>query len=127
MFLRELETMEQVQLFLKWAQAYILVYNDPTKQLTNLLSTTDLDDSTTLPMNVEKMKKTFRTHWCAMDFDSSFQKAVFCNDNEESGSGALTSSWMSVAFFVAVGKSLVMLVNEFVLSTQVVVQNCRAN
>jgi hypothetical protein len=39
----------------------------------------------------------------------------------------LTSSWMSIAFFVAVGESLVMLVNEFVLSTQVVVQNCRAN
>ena len=62
-----------------------------------------------------------------MDFDSSFQKAVLRNDNGESGSGASTSSWMSVAFFVAVGESLVMLVNEFVLPTQVVVQNCRAN
>jgi hypothetical protein len=119
--------MEQVQLFLKWAQAYILVYNDPTKQLTISSSTTDLDDSTTSPMNLEKMKKRFKTHWCAMDFDSSFQKAVLRNDNRESGSGTSTSSWMSVAFFVAVGESLVMLVNEFVLSTQVVVQNCGAN
>ena len=54
--------MEQVQLFLKWAQAHILVYNDPTKQLTNSSSTTDLDDSTTSPKNLEKMKKRFKTH-----------------------------------------------------------------
>jgi hypothetical protein len=34
---------------------------------------------------------------------------------------------MSVAFLVAVTKSLVMLVNKSVLATQVVVQNGRAN
>jgi hypothetical protein len=62
-----------------------------------------------------------------MDFDSAFCKAVFHSDDGENGSGATTSSWTNVTFFVAGAEISVMLVNEFVLSTQTVVQNSRAN
>jgi hypothetical protein len=44
-------------------------------------------DSTATPVKVEKMLKRFKTHRCAMDFDSSFCKAVFHNDNGEIISG----------------------------------------
>jgi hypothetical protein len=62
-----------------------------------------------------------------MDFDSTFCKAVFHSDDGENVSGDATSLWTCVAFFVAVTKSSVMLVNKSVLATQVVVQNGRAN
>jgi hypothetical protein len=61
-----------------------------------------------------------------MDYDIAFCKAVFHSDDGENGSGT-ASSWTNVTFFVAGAKILVMLVNEFVLSTQTVVQNSRAN
>jgi hypothetical protein len=58
------------------------VSQDPTEQLTDSSSTTDLK-STASPMNVEKILKNSKTHRCAMDFDSTFCKAVFHNDNGE--------------------------------------------
>jgi hypothetical protein len=76
---------------------------------------------------VEKLLKRFKTQRCAIYFDSSFCKAVFHSDDGENISGAATSSLTNVNFFVAAAESLVMLVNEFVLSTQKVVQNSRAN
>jgi hypothetical protein len=33
------------------------------------------------PVKVEKLLKRFKTYRCAMDFDSAFCKAVFCDDN----------------------------------------------
>lgn len=51
-----------VWMFLRWVWANILVYNDPTKRLTNSTSTTDLDDGTTSPVNVEKILKRSKTH-----------------------------------------------------------------
>jgi hypothetical protein len=44
-------------------------------------------DSTASPVKVEKMLKRFKTHRCAMDFDSSFCKAVFHSDDGENISG----------------------------------------
>jgi hypothetical protein len=76
-------------MFLQRARAYILAYHKiRQEQLTNSSSTTSLDDSTASPVNVEKLLKRFKTHRCAMDFDSSFCKAVFHHDDAENGSGA---------------------------------------
>ena len=61
------------------------------EQLTDSDSTTDFDSNAT-PVKVEKLLKRFKTHRCAMDFDSTFCKAVFCNDDEENVSGDATSS-----------------------------------
>jgi hypothetical protein len=48
--------------------------------------------STASPVNVEKLLKRFKTHRCAMDFDSTFCKAVFRSDDGENVSGDATSS-----------------------------------
>ena len=56
------------------------------EQLTDSSSTVDSDNTTASPVNVEKLLKKFKTHRCAMDFDSSFCKAVFCEDiTDDSG------------------------------------------
>jgi hypothetical protein len=74
--------------------AYILLYHKlRQEQLTESLSTTDLDIAADSLVNVEKLLKRFKTHRCAMDFDSTFCKAAFCDDNRhdsngENGSGA---------------------------------------
>jgi hypothetical protein len=34
-------------------------------------------DNSATPVNIEKLVKLFKTHRCAMDFDSAFCKAVF--------------------------------------------------
>ena len=44
------------------------------------LSSADVDvnvKNTSCPVNVEKILKKFKTHRCAMDFDSAFCKANF--------------------------------------------------
>ena len=93
-FSREVITTEWVWMFLQRARAYILAYHKiRQEQLTNSSSTTSLDDSTASPVNVEKLLKRFKTHRCAMDFDSSFCKAVFHHDDVENGSGASTLLW----------------------------------
>jgi hypothetical protein len=89
-FSRQIITTERVRLFSQRARAYILAYHKiRQEQLTS--ATTNLD-STASPVNVEKLLKRFKTHRCAMDFDSTFCKAVFCNDDEENVSGDATSS-----------------------------------
>jgi hypothetical protein len=40
-------------------------------------------DSTATPVNIEKLVKLFKTHRCAMDFDSAFCKAVFLPVNDD--------------------------------------------
>ena len=48
-------------------------------------------DSTATPVNIEKLVKLFKTHRCAMDFDSAFCKAVFLpvNDDDRIGQARL--------------------------------------
>jgi hypothetical protein len=89
-FSRQVFTTERVRLFLQRARAYILAYHKIRQEKLTSLSTTDLD-STASPVNVEKLLKRFKTHRCAMDFDSSFCKAVFYSDDGANGSGAATS------------------------------------
>ena len=96
-FSREVITTERVRLFSQRARAYILSYHEiRQEQLTESSSTTDLVCAVS-PVKVEKLLKRFKTHRCAMDFDSAFCKAVFCddngyNDNGENGSGACSAS-----------------------------------
>ena len=60
----------------------MLVYHKiwQQQQLTTTSPTSDFDNTTASPVKVEKMLKEFKTHRCAMDFDSSFCKAVFLDD-----------------------------------------------
>jgi len=79
-FSREVITTERVRLFSQRARAYTLAYYAMRQQqLSN--SGTDENaaecDSTATPVNIEKLVKAFKTHRCAMDFDSAFCKAVF--------------------------------------------------
>ena len=52
------------------------------QQLTNSATMdSGIDNTSVSPVMVEKVLKEFKTHRCAMDFDSrSFCKAVFLND-----------------------------------------------
>ena len=85
-FSRALVTAERVRMFSKRARAYILAYHMiRQEQLTDSDSTTDFDSNAT-PVNVEKLLKRFKTHRCAMDFDSSFCKAVFHSEPEHTSS-----------------------------------------
>jgi len=62
-----------------------------------------------------------------MDFDSSFCKAVFREDiTDDSGeivSDTETSSWSALIFVLRMGEILIMLVNQFVVSTEMAVLN----
>jgi hypothetical protein len=58
-------------------------YKIRQQQLTNMSPTTsDFDETIATPVKVEKVLKEFKTHRCAMDFDSNFCKAVFLDDHE---------------------------------------------
>jgi hypothetical protein len=89
-FSRQVMTTEQVQLFLQQAWAYILAYHKIQQEQRTLSSTTN-SDNTASPVKVENFLKRFKTHRCAMNFDSSFCKAVFHSDNGETVHSAATS------------------------------------
>jgi len=88
-FSRQVVTTERVRLFSQRARAYILAYHKIRQEQLTSSTTTD-SDNTASPVNEEKLLKRFKTHRCAMDFDSSFCKAVF--HSGETVSGAATSS-----------------------------------
>ena len=79
-FSRQVVTTERVRMFSQRARAYILAYHKIRQEQLTLSPTTD-SDGTASPVNVEKLLKRFKTHRCAMDFDSSFCKAVFHSDD----------------------------------------------
>jgi hypothetical protein len=71
------------------------VSQDPTRATHRLI----IDDrfgqhclSASPMLNVEEILKKSKTHRCAMDFDRSFRKAVFCNDSWENAGDASTPS-----------------------------------
>ena len=83
---RELVTKAIVRKFSKRARDYIIAYhtvenhNNEIKKLTlnkkgNAENTVVIDDSTVV--KVERMKREFKTHRCAMDFDTKFLKSDF--------------------------------------------------
>jgi hypothetical protein len=77
-FAREVITTEQVRLFSRRVRAYILAYHKIRQdQLTGLLSSSLDSSAAASPVNMEKLLKKFKTHRCAMDFDSSFCNAIF--------------------------------------------------
>jgi len=94
-FAREVITTERVRLFSRRARAYILAYHKIRQdQLTGSSSSSlDLDSSAAAsPVNVEKLLKKFKTHRCAMDFDSAFCSAIFKSDDGENGNGSGAST-----------------------------------
>ena len=57
----------------------MLAYQMLHQEEEECFSSTDMDmkHSTSCPVNVEKILKKFKTHRCAMDFDSAFCKVMF--------------------------------------------------
>jgi len=82
-FSREVLTVERIRLFSQRARAYMLAYQmlhqeEEQQVLSPPGSSNDVDvKSTSCPVNVEKILKKFKTHRCAMDFDTAFCKAMF--------------------------------------------------
>jgi hypothetical protein len=89
-FSRQVVTTERVRMFSQRARAYILAYHKIRQEQLNLSPTTD-SDGTASPVNVEKLLKRFKTPRCAMDFDSSFCKAVFHSDDGKTISSTAAS------------------------------------
>ena len=52
---------------------------DASTQATN----TDHENSAIIPVKLEQMVKKFKTHRCALDFDYSFCKEVFNDENAQ--------------------------------------------
>ena len=83
---RELVTKELVRKFSKRARDYIIAYhavenheNEINKLTMNKKGSAEntviIDESTVV--KVERMKQEFKTHRCAMDFDTKFLKSDF--------------------------------------------------
>jgi hypothetical protein len=81
---REILTTERVRKFLWRVCQYICAYYKIAKeregQQIATEATTHLDAS---PIQVEKMVKLFKTHCCAMGFDTHFCKAVFIKQEHQ--------------------------------------------
>jgi hypothetical protein len=90
-FTREVITTERVRMFSQRARAYILAYHMLRQEQLTGSSSSSLGSAAASPVKVEKLLKKFKTHRCAMDFDSAFCSAVFRSDDGENGSGASTS------------------------------------
>ena len=87
-FSRDVVTTERARLFSQRARAYMQAYHKVRQeQLTNSATMVDsgIDEDSASPVKLEKVLKEFKTHRCAMDFDSSFCKAVFLNDARRQG------------------------------------------
>ena len=81
---RDIITTEMIRKFSKRACEYIIAYYKVwQKNQEQAEATTDLPvvDETTTPVEIQKIIKLFKTHRCAMDFDSSFCKASFKGDD----------------------------------------------
>jgi len=84
MLSRNVITQEHVRMFSQRARAYVLAYHKIRQehQLIDLLSTSEFDDIAASRVKVKKSLRQFKTHRCAMDFDSTFCTAVFLDDFE---------------------------------------------
>jgi len=82
---RDILTTERIRKFSRRARQYICAYykiahqDEATASEQEAQTATHLDAS---PIKVEKMVKLFKTHRCAMDFDTNFCKAVFTKREE---------------------------------------------
>ncbi len=82
---RDILTTERIRKFSRRARQYICAYykiahEKETQEAEQEAQVTHLDAS---PIKVEKMVKLFKTHRCALDFDTNFCKAVFIKEEEE--------------------------------------------
>jgi hypothetical protein len=81
---RDKITTGMIRKFSRRAREYIAAYYKVwQKKQEQAEATADLPivDETTTPVEIEKIIKLFKTHRCAMDFDSSFCKASFKGDD----------------------------------------------
>jgi hypothetical protein len=82
---RDLITQQRVQKFLRQARHYILGYHVLWQMKQGFIEGSDSlelqDDNSNsqaiIPAKLEQMVKKFKTHRCTMDFDHSFCKAIY--------------------------------------------------
>ncbi len=79
---REILTIERVRKFSRRARQYICAYYKIAKEREGEEASTETAHLDTTPVQVEKMVKLFKTHRCAMDFDTNFCKASFVKQEE---------------------------------------------
>ena len=79
-------TRERVKKFARRARRYIMGYHvlHQSSQQANPPTNGDHENSAIIPVKLEQMIKKIKTHRCALDFDYSFCKEVFNDDNVES-------------------------------------------
>jgi hypothetical protein len=85
---REILTRERVRKFSRRARQYICAYykiaTEREEKETSgaaAATTTGTHLDATL-IHVEKMVKLFKMHWCAMDFDTNFCRAIFIKEED---------------------------------------------
>ena len=85
---RDKITTEMIRKFSRRARQYIAAYYKVWQKNQEQAATATVDlpivDETTTPVEIEKIIKLFKTHRCAMDFDSSFCKASFTTRSQTS-------------------------------------------
>jgi hypothetical protein len=76
---------ERVQKFARRARQYIMGYHvmHLSSQQGNTSTDTDHENSAIIPVKLEQMVKKFKTHRCALDFDHSFCKKEFNDENAQ--------------------------------------------
>jgi hypothetical protein len=74
---------ERVRKFSRRACQYICAYYKIAKEREGQQVATEATHLDASPIQVEKMVKLFKTHCCAMDFDTHFCKAVFVKQEDQ--------------------------------------------
>jgi hypothetical protein len=114
-FSRDVVTAERIRLFSQRARAYMLPNHKIWRQqLTNTSPTSDFDNTTASPVKVEKMLKEFKTHRCAMNFDSNFCKTIFLDDahHDREDDTKASSSWLiKLTFAMLVTENVILTTN----------------
>jgi hypothetical protein len=80
---RDLLTTQRIRKFSRRARQYICAYYKIYIEQQQQQTETHLVDEATTPVKLEKLVKLFKTHRCAMDFDSSFCKVSFMEEEEK--------------------------------------------
>jgi len=80
---KKILTIHRVRAFSRWARQYTLAYYTMLCQQHGIQDVTTNETSNLTTVKIEHIVKQFKTHRCAIDFDSSFIKSVTVKHEEE--------------------------------------------
>jgi hypothetical protein len=90
---REILTTERVRKFSRRARKYVSTYYIIAKEREGQQIATEATHLDAPLIQVEKMVKLFKTHRCAMDFDTHFCKVVFVKQEDQEVSVSLDNNY----------------------------------